>query len=133
MSKVQDNYTWGMGRRKSAVARVRLTSGTGQMTVNGRKLEEYFTTETQRYPLNLAFKATDTLGKFDVHVACTGGGVKAQAEATMLGIARALTKLNPEFDGALKEASLLTRDARMKERKKYGLRGARRGVQFSKR
>lgn len=129
----QPSYIWGTGRRKSSVARVRLTAGTGQWKVNGLKLEQYFVTPTQRARLSDAFKITETEGKFDVLVSCLGGGVNAQADSVVLGIARALTKINPDFDPKLKAEGLMTRDARMKERKKYGLHGARKGVQFSKR
>jgi len=129
----QITYIWGTGRRKSAVARVRVNAGTGQWTVNGLKLEQYFVTPDQRARLGQPFKATETEGKFDIHVSCLGGGKNAQADAVVMGLARALTKVNPDFDPTLKAEGLMTRDARMKERKKYGLHGARKGVQFSKR
>jgi small subunit ribosomal protein S9 len=129
----QINYTWGTGRRKSAVARVRISAGTGQWKVNDLKLEQYFVTPDQRARLGLPLKTTETEGKFDIHVSCLGGGKNAQADAVVMGLARALTKLNPDLDAALKAEGLMTRDARMKERKKYGLHGARKGVQFSKR
>lgn len=129
----QISYTWGTGRRKTAVARVRVSAGTGQWKVNDLKLEQYFVTPDQRARLSHPLKVTETEGKFDIHVSCLGGGKNAQADALVMGLARALTKINPEFDAALKAEGLMTRDARMKERKKYGLHGARKGVQFSKR
>jgi len=129
----QVSFIWGTGRRKSAVARVRISAGTGEWKVNGLKIEEYFVTPAQRARLDLPLKTTETVGKFDILVSCLGGGKNAQSDAVVMGLARALTKVNPDFDPALKAEGLMTRDARMKERKKYGLHGARKGVQFSKR
>lgn len=126
-------YFYGTGRRKSSVARVRIYQGTGTITVNGRDFEEYFGLETlkliARQPLNL----TDTLGTFNIICTVRGGGVTGQAGAIRHGIARALLQFNPELRPALKKAGFLTRDPRMKERKKYGLKAARRAPQFSKR
>lgn len=133
MANVDDGMFRGTGRRKSAIARVRVKTGSGKVVVNGLDGDKYFVNELQRRPVAQPFVATDTLGKFDVIVLANGGGKQAQAEATMLGIARALCDLNQEFEQQLRDASLLTRDARMKERKKYGLHGARKGTQFSKR
>ncbi|MBP3691876.1 MAG: 30S ribosomal protein S9 [Clostridia bacterium] len=126
-------YYYGTGRRKSSVARVRLYSGTGKITINDRDIDDYFGLETLklivRQPLNL----TDTLGKVDVVCRVNGGGVTGQAGAIRHGIARALLLHDAELRSVLKKAGLLTRDQRMKERKKYGLKGARRAPQFSKR
>lgn len=123
----------GTGRRKTAVARVRLRSGTGQIMVNNRPYEQYFLTEqlrkTVEAPLVLVGKRTEV----DVTIRVEGGGPSGQADACKLGIARALKQYLPEFETTLRGAGMLTRDSRMKERKKYGLRGARRGTQFSKR
>ena len=124
---------WGLGRRKSAVARVRIKSGSGQMFVNKRPMEVYFCNQLERISVHKPFEVTELKGKFDLHVNVQGGGPAAQAEAVKLGIARALVKVNKELEPKLKEHDLLTRDPRMKERKKYGRRGARRGFQFSKR
>ena len=124
---------YGTGRRKSAVARVYLLPGKGEITINKRKIDEYFGLETLklivRQPLNL----TDTLAKFDVKVNVYGGGYTGQAGAIRHGISRALLIADEDFRQPLKKAGFLTRDPRMKERKKYGLKGARRAPQFSKR
>ena len=126
--------THALGRRKTAVARVYLTAGKGNVTVNGRPLEEYFSLESLRYIVNQPFEVTSTLGQFDVKVTIVGGGIKGQAEAIRLGIARALSELDREsYRPALKAAAFLTRDAREVERKKPGQPGARRRFQFSKR
>ena len=124
---------WGLGRRKSAVARVRLLSGAGGFQVNGRPMREFFKTIQQQNSALAPLKATENEASYDVFVNVAGGGPTGQAGAVMLGLARALKKLNPALDGVLRERGLLTRDSRMKERKKYGRRGARRGFQFSKR
>lgn len=124
---------WGLGRRKSAVARVRIKAGTGVMTINKRPSDEFFCNANDRNALQKPFKVTDLEGKFDVNVNVNGGGTTAQSEAVRLGISRALVKTNKELEVRLKEFGLLTRDPRMKERKKPGLRGARKGTQFSKR
>jgi small subunit ribosomal protein S9 len=127
------NFTWGLGRRKTAIARVRLRPGAGGFLVNGREMPQYFPTlEMQRQAL-APLKATATEGQYDVLCTVDGGGPQGQSEAVTLGLARALKKVNPTFDGVLRQNGLLTRDSRMKERKKYGRRGARRGFQFSKR
>ena len=126
--------THALGRRKTAVARVYLTAGKGNVTVNGRPLEEYFSLESLRYIVNQPFEVTSTLGQFDVKVTIVGGGIKGQAEAIRLGIARALSELDREgYRPALKAAGFLTRDSREVERKKPGQPGARRRFQFSKR
>ncbi|MBK8206575.1 MAG: 30S ribosomal protein S9 [Planctomycetes bacterium] len=128
-----NDHTWGLGRRKTAVARVRIRTGTGKITINKRDADEFFVAVMQRNSIRKPFKVTDLNDKFDVFANVHGGGVGAQAEAVRLGISRALIKVNKELEPKLKEHDLLTRDSRMKERKKYGLRGARRGTQFSKR
>ncbi|MBS7274212.1 MAG: 30S ribosomal protein S9 [Bacteroidales bacterium] len=126
--------THALGRRKAAVARVYLTAGTGNVTINDRPLENYFALESLRYVVNQPFEVTNTLGQFDVKVTIVGGGIKGQAEAIRLGIARALSELDREaYRSALKAAGFLTRDAREVERKKPGQPGARRRFQFSKR
>lgn len=126
--------THALGRRKAAVARVYLTAGKGNVVVNGRALENYFALDSLRYIVNQPFAVTVTEGQFDVKVTVVGGGIKGQAEAIRLGIARALCEINSEANRpALKAAGLLTRDAREVERKKPGQPGARRRFQFSKR
>ena len=126
--------THALGRRKAAVARVYLAPGAGNVTVNGRPLENYFALESLRYIVNQPFEVTGTQGQFDVKVTIVGGGTKGQAEALRLGIARALSELDREaYRSALKAAGFLTRDAREVERKKPGQPGARRRFQFSKR
>ena len=127
-------YVYGTGRRKSSVARVRLyEGGTGSITINGRDIDDYFGLDTLKLITRQPLALTDTLGKVDVVATVTGGGVTGQAGALRHGIARALLEVNPDFRGALKKAGFLTRDPRMKERKKYGLKAARRAPQFSKR
>jgi small subunit ribosomal protein S9 len=128
-----NEITWGLGRRKSAVARVRIKGGTGQVMINKRPVNEYFPNHMERLSVAKPFAVTELAGKFDVHANVRGGGPVAQAEAVRLGISRALVKVNKELEPPLREHDLLTRDSRMKERKKYGRRGARRGFQFSKR
>ncbi|MFP7300108.1 30S ribosomal protein S9 [Neobacillus niacini] len=123
----------GTGRRKSSVARVRLVPGTGKITINGRDIEEYIPFAALRMVVNQPLVATETTGSYDVLVNVSGGGYTGQAGAIRHGIARALLQADPEFRPTLKRAGLLTRDPRMKERKKYGLKGARRAPQFSKR
>ena len=122
-----------VGRRKKSIARVRLVPGTGVIKINKRDLEEYFGYETLKMIVRAPLVLTDTLGKFDVIVNVYGGGYTGQAGAIRHGIARSLCKADPELRGALKKAGFLTRDPRMKERKKYGLKAARRAPQFSKR
>lgn len=123
----------GTGRRKRATVRVFLRPGTGNLTVNGKKLEEYFTTYAGRAAVRQPLLATETADKFDVLINAIGGGTTGQAEAARLGIARALCEFNVELRGKLKSLGYLTRDPREHERKKYGQRGARRRFQFSKR
>lgn len=123
----------GTGRRKKSIARVRIMSGTGNITVNKRDVEEFFGYETLKMLVRSPFVVTDTIGKYDVFVSVKGGGYTGQAGAIRHGIARALIKAEPELRPALKSAGFLTRDPRMKERKKYGLKAARRAPQFSKR
>lgn len=130
-SKIQEFL--GTGRRKTAVARVRLASGSGKITVNGRAVENYFLTETLRSVVAEPFSATETAGKFDVRVSVQGGGPSGQAGAVRHGISRALIKADANYRPNLKSEGLLTRDPRMKERKKYGQPGARKRFQFSKR
>ncbi len=126
--------THALGRRKTAVARVYLTEGTGNIVINGRPLEDYFKEETLRYVVLQPYTATETLGKFDTKVTLVGGGTKGQAEAVRLGIARALCEIDKEaYRSVLKAAGFLTRDSREVERKKPGQPGARRRFQFSKR
>ena len=123
----------GTGRRKSSVARVRLVPGEGKIVVNNRDVEDYVPFETLREVIKQPLVATETLGSYDIHVNVHGGGYTGQAGAIRHGVARALLNVDPDFRPTLKSAGLLTRDARMKERKKYGLKGARRASQFSKR
>ena len=130
-SKIQEFL--GTGRRKTSVARVRLASGSGKITVNGRAFENYFLTETLRSVVSEPFAATETAGKFDVRVSVQGGGPSGQAGAVRHGISRALLKADLNYRPNLKSEGLLTRDPRMKERKKYGQPGARKRFQFSKR
>ena len=122
-----------VGRRKEAVARVRLAPGTGNITINGRSMDEYFGRETSKMILVEPLKLVDQLGKVDVFVNANGGGLSGQAGAIRHGISRALCDLNPEFRPVLKKAGFMTRDARAVERKKYGRPGARKRFQFSKR
>ncbi len=123
----------GTGRRKTAVARVILRPGSGAWKVNGRKLEDYFPSETMRAEVQQPLVTTECTGKFDVRINAQGGGIHGQAGATQLGIARALLLFNPEFRPRLRQGGFLTRDPRAKERKKYGQKGARKRFQFSKR
>jgi small subunit ribosomal protein S9 len=122
-----------VGRRKEAVARVRLSSGTGNITINGRSMDEYFGRETSKMILVEPLKLVDQMGKLDVSVNAHGGGLSGQAGAIRHGISRALVEINPEFRAVLKKAGFMTRDARAVERKKYGRPGARKRFQFSKR
>ena len=124
---------YGTGRRKNAVARVRIVPGTGKVTVNGREGVEFFGRQALLDYATTPFVVTDTQGHFDVIARCNGGGVSGQAGAIRHGISRALVTLNPEYRASLKAAGFMTRDPRMKERKKYGLKAARRAPQFSKR
>ena len=134
MYKSKKPYHYGTGRRKSSVARVHLfPNGTGSITINGRPLDDYFGLETLKLIVRQPLDTTDLLGKVDIVATVTGGGVTGQAGAIRHGISRALLEMNAEYRPALKAAGFLTRDPRMKERKKYGLKAARRAPQFSKR
>ncbi len=124
---------YGTGRRKSAIARVFLRPGTGEWKVNGKKFEEHFVTEQQRVSAKRTLVVAELAASFDIVTTVSGGGVSAQADAVKMGVARALIEFNPELRKTLKAEGLLTRDARIKERKKYGQKGARKRFQFSKR
>ena len=123
----------GTGRRKTSVARVRIRAGEGKISINRRPLDDYFRNVRERNSVVAPLKITEHEGKVDVEVSVHGGGTRGQSEAIMLGIARALKLFSGELEPALRETHMLTRDSRKKERKKYGLHGARRGTQFSKR
>ena len=134
MYKSKKPYHYGTGRRKSSVARVRVfPNGTGSITINGRDMDDYFGLETLKLIVRQPLDTTDLLGKVDIVATVTGGGVTGQAGAIRHGISRALLEMNAEYRPALKAAGFLTCDPRMKERKKYGLKAARRAPQFSKR
>ncbi len=134
MYESKKQYQYGTGRRKSSVARVRLyEGGTGSIIINGRDIDEYFGLDTLKLLVRQPLVTTNTLGKVDIVCTVAGGGVTGQAGAIRHGIARALLSVNAEYRPLLKAAGLLTRDPRMKERKKYGLKAARRAPQFSKR
>ena len=134
MYESKKKYFYGTGRRKSSVARVRVfENGTGAITINGRDINDYFGLDTLKLVVNQPLVATDLVGKVDIVVTVAGGGVSGQAGAIRHGISRALVLLNPEYRASLKAAGFMTRDPRMKERKKYGLKAARRAPQFSKR
>ena len=124
---------YGTGRRKTAIARVFLRPGTGEWKVNGKKFDEHFVTEQQRVSAKRTLVVSELGASFDVVTTVKGGGVSAQADAVKMGIARALVEFNPELRKLLKAEGLMTRDARQKERKKYGQKGARKRFQFSKR
>jgi len=124
---------YGTGRRKSAIARVFLRPGTGEWKVNGKAFDEYFVTEQQRVAAKKTLQVVELASSFDVVTTVSSGGVASQADAVKMGVARALIQFNPELRKALKAEGLLTRDARAKERKKYGQKGARKRFQFSKR
>ena len=126
-------YFYGTGRRKSSVARVRVYAGTGKITINGRDIDDYFGLETLKLIVNQPLELTDTVGKFDIVCTVAGGGVTGQAGAIRHGISRALLEVDADFRQALKKAGFLTRDPREKERRKYGLKKARKASQFSKR
>ena len=126
-------YFYGTGRRKKSVARVRIVPGTGVVTINKKSIDEYFGLETLKLIVNQPFGVTETAGKFDIIATVNGGGLSGQAGAIRHGLARALVQADENNKPALKAAGFLTRDPRMKERKKYGLKGARRAPQFSKR
>ena len=134
MYKSKKPYFYGTGRRKSSVARVHLfENGTGKITINGRDIDDYFGLETLKLSVRQPLVTTELLGKVDIEATVAGGGVTGQAGAMRHGISRALLLVNEEYRPALKAAGFLTRDPRMKERKKYGLKAARRAPQFSKR
>ncbi|MCD8212284.1 MAG: 30S ribosomal protein S9 [Oscillospiraceae bacterium] len=134
MYKSKKPYYYGTGRRKSSVARVRLfEGGTGSITINGRSIDDYFGLETLKMIVRQPLNTTDMTERVDIVATVSGGGVSGQAGALRHGISRALLEANPDFRPALKAAGFLTRDPRMKERKKYGLKAARRAPQFSKR
>ncbi len=126
-------YFYGTGRRKSSVARVRLYPGSGKITINNRDVDDYFGLETLKLIINQPFGVTNTVGKFDIVANVNGGGISGQAGAIRHGVARALLLADDTYRPLLKKAGFLTRDPRMKERKKYGLKSARRASQFSKR
>ncbi len=126
-------YFYGTGRRKKSIARVRIYPGTGSVTINGRDIDQYFGLETLKLIVNQPFDVTGTQGKFDIVATVVGGGISGQAGAIRHGLSRALLNADPANRAALKAAGFLTRDPRMKERKKYGLKAARRASQFSKR
>lgn len=130
---VQSPCTWAVGRRKTAVARVRLSPGSGKWIINGREIEDYFPIEAQRITITQPLRLTETVNKFDIFVNVTGGGSHGQADAVRHGLARALNKVDAALRPKLKAAGMLTRDPRMRERKKYGQPGARKRFQFSKR
>ena len=134
MYESKKKYFYGTGRRKSSIARVRVyENGTGSIIINGRDINDYFGLETLKLVVRQPLVTTELVDKVDVVVSVCGGGVSGQAGAIRHGIARALVTLNPEYRAALKAAGFMTRDPRMKERKKYGLKAARRAPQFSKR
>ena len=133
MAKKENIVFYGTGRRKSSIARVRLVEGTGKITVNGEDLDKYFGIETLKVIVRQPLTVTNTSAKFDVIATVKGGGISGQAGAIRHGIARALNAANSEYRPALKTNGFLTRDPRMKERKKYGLKKARKAPQFSKR
>jgi len=126
-------WVWGTGRRKTAVCRVRLRPGSGLFTVNKHPVDTYFCLEQHRLTVRRPLELTRSGERFDVHVNAGGGGIKGQAEATALGLARALVRIDPAWDKTLRDEGLLTRDARAVERKKYGHKKARKKFQFSKR
>ncbi len=133
MAVVKSNDILGTGRRKTSVARVRLRPGEGKIRINDREFEAYFLVTRQRNAVIAPLEQTGRRTQFDVVIRVNGGGITGQADACKLGIARALKKFDEQLGDGLRDSGLLTRDGRMKERKKYGLRGARRGTQFSKR
>ena len=133
MAVVKSNDILGTGRRKSSVARVRIRPGEGTIRINNRELDIYFTNTRQRNAVLAPLEQTGKRTEIDVRIRVDGGGISGQADACKLGISRALKKYDEQLADGLRDSGLLTRDSRMKERKKYGLRGARRGTQFSKR
>lgn len=133
MAKKENIVFYGTGRRKSSIARVRLVEGTGKITINGKDIDEFFGLETLKVIVRQPLTVTNTTAKYDVIATVKGGGFTGQAGAIRHGIARALNEANSEYRPSLKSSGFLTRDPRMKERKKYGLKAARRAPQFSKR
>lgn len=133
MAKGKTYKTQSVGRRKSSIARVYVADGSGKITVNKREITDYFPKATSRYVVEQPLKLLESNDKYDININVKGGGTTGQSGAIRLGIARALVALNPEDRGALKKAGFLTRDSRKVERKKYGLAGARKSYQFSKR
>ncbi|MFN3532840.1 MAG: 30S ribosomal protein S9 [Candidatus Brocadia sp.] len=129
----EEQYTWGTGRRKTSIARVRIKKGNGKILVNDKELDSYFPIDRERGLVRSPLKITKTLGEFDVLANVQGGGLTGQAGAISLGIARALSRSNPALVDSLREGGFLTRDSRMKERKKYGKKGARKSFQWTKR
>ncbi len=127
------DYFWGTGRRKTSVARVRIKPGTGQMLVNGKPIDSFFTIDQHRLDITAPLRATEAASRYDIFANIKGGGITGQAGAMRLGIARALKNADPDFEEALRDGGYLTRDSRMVERKKYGQKKARRAFQFSKR
>lgn len=130
---MEENVFYATGKRKSAIARVRLRSGEGKFKINNRTLDNYFERETSKMIIRQPLELTDTTGKYDVYVNVKGGGTSSQAGAIKHGISKALLEINSDFRGILKKAGFLTRDSRVKERKKYGQRKARAKFQYSKR
>ncbi|WP_462324058.1 30S ribosomal protein S9 [Desulfoplanes sp.] len=130
---MSQDFFYGTGRRKSSVSRTRLYTGSGQIIVNGRSIDDYFPRATLQLIIRQPLKLTKTVDKFDIKIRVAGGGLTGQAQAVRHGISRALLDYDPELRSALKKAGFLTRDPRKKERKKYGLRGARARFQYSKR
>lgn len=126
-------YIWGTGRRKTSTARVRIAPGSGKITINNRELNDYFSREPDRKAIFGPLEAANIAGKLDIWVNANGGGTTGQSGAIVMGLARAIVKYDPSTEAALRNNGYLTRDSRMKERKKYGQRGARRRFQFSKR
>ncbi|MFC1905713.1 30S ribosomal protein S9 [Chloroflexota bacterium] len=127
------HYDRGVGRRKCAIAQVRLFSGSGEIIVNGKPYQEFFTRLEYRNAIEMPFKATDTMGRYNAEIKVTGGGMTGWAGAIRLGIARSLVSVNEHFRPLLRKEGLLTRDPRIKERKKYGLKRARKAPQYTKR
>lgn len=132
-ASVKNPYVWGTGRRKTAVARVRIREGTGQFLVNDLPIDEYFLVDEQRFEAKAPLAATDMAGRVDVFVNVQGSGKPSQAEAVVMGLARALKEYRPDLEPALRDGDFLTRDPRKVERKKYGHKKARKSFQFSKR
>ena len=133
MLQVEKNAFYSTGRRKQAVARVWMMPGTGKIAINKREIDDYFGRATSKMILRQPLELTETLGRYDIYINVSGGGLSGQAEAIRLGVTRALMQINASFRPALKKAGYVTRDPRIVERKKYGQRGARARFQFSKR